>query len=542
MGRRIFSSVEYIAAPTLFALFPIFILSANNIHEIEIREPVRAIAVSILMALILFGIVRLVLRDGYRAALIVSVSLLLFFSYGHLYETFKSIPATTLTLGRHRYLSSLFLAIMMGWSWLVLKRMASPSYWNQQAILVGVIALIYPALIIGRVVIPRAIERYQVKNQRVVSVVPINEELPDIYYIILDGYGRADVLEDLYGFDNENFLSALEDLGFFIADESLSNYNTTRLSLASSLNFEYVQSIAAAENAVVDQSLAEELIWNSHLVNYLKRYGYQTVAFDSGRPWSSINTADYYFKAQEVRSQFKVSSQPIVLNLFETLLIKTTFLNALIDATELFGQFNQSRSAAANEEHRIRIVYGLEKLQEIPGWDGNYFTFLHVITPHPPFVFNAEGERVDPDIRFTFSDGSHYVEIASREEYIKGYIDQLKYTNTIVLNTIQTILETSDSPPIIIIQGDHGPGAYLDWEAIENSNLLERHAILNVIYAPDGRFEDFYPGISPVNTFAVLLNTFFDGEFKLHPDRQFFTEKHAVPVTYKLIEVTGSIK
>ena len=29
---------------------------------------------------------------------------------------------------------------------------------------------------------------------------------PDIYYIILDAYGRADVLEEMFGYDNTPFL------------------------------------------------------------------------------------------------------------------------------------------------------------------------------------------------------------------------------------------------------------------------------------------------------------------------------------------------
>src|SRR5690606_37053064 len=37
---------------------------------------------------------------------------------------------------------------------------------------------------------------------------------PDIYYIILDAYGRQDSLQTL-GYDNSTFIGELEDLGFY---------------------------------------------------------------------------------------------------------------------------------------------------------------------------------------------------------------------------------------------------------------------------------------------------------------------------------------
>ena len=71
---------------------------------------------------------------------------------------------------------------------------------------------------------------------------------PDIYYVILDGYARADALARHYDFDNAPFLAALGARGFFVAEESLANYPYTYLSLASSLNGRYLTAeIAAGE-------------------------------------------------------------------------------------------------------------------------------------------------------------------------------------------------------------------------------------------------------------------------------------------------------
>ncbi len=67
--------------------------------------------------------------------------------------------------------------------------------------------------------------------------------LPDIYYIILDEYGREDKLRDEFGYDNTPFLRELTKRGFFVAKHSRSNYLQTDLSLTSSLNMRYLVSI-----------------------------------------------------------------------------------------------------------------------------------------------------------------------------------------------------------------------------------------------------------------------------------------------------------
>ncbi len=60
---------------------------------------------------------------------------------------------------------------------------------------------------------------------------------PDIYYIVLDGYARADVLDGLYDFDNDDFISALESKGFVVPEQNHSNYPKTALSIASTLKY-----------------------------------------------------------------------------------------------------------------------------------------------------------------------------------------------------------------------------------------------------------------------------------------------------------------
>ena len=70
----------------------------------------------------------------------------------------------------------------------------------------------------------------------------VNWHLPALE--ALDGYARADILAELYAFDNSDFLNFLQDQGFRIASESTSNYIQTHLSMSSALNMSYLDDIA----------------------------------------------------------------------------------------------------------------------------------------------------------------------------------------------------------------------------------------------------------------------------------------------------------
>ena len=65
-------------------------------------------------------------------------------------------------------------------------------------------------------------------------------QFPDIYFIILDTYADYNILKDLFNFDNIEFLSYLSEKGFFVVENSFSNYHTSPLSIPSMMNMEYI--------------------------------------------------------------------------------------------------------------------------------------------------------------------------------------------------------------------------------------------------------------------------------------------------------------
>jgi len=320
------------------------------------------------------------------------------------------------------------------------------------------------------------------------------DSLPDVYYIVVDAYARADILEEIYRFDNSDFLSYLADQGFYVADKSVSNYPQTALSLASSLNFSYLDGLASQMGTETDnRQPLQVMIKNSRVFRFFDGLGYTMLACKSGYGFTEITDADVYMKPP---TQWSLSE----------------FQEALVTLTPL-SIFRKTWF----DFRRDRITYALDHVADAAGRDEPTFTFVHVLVPHWPFIFDAHGRPVQPPKGIGMRTDYEY------DQFIEGYQSQLAFVNKKVRSAIDEILSRSSTPPIIIIQADHGPDARLDlgWD-IEGTYLPERMSILNAYYFPGQDYDDLYETITPVNTFRLVLNKLVGADYELLEDRSYF--------------------
>ena len=63
----------------------------------------------------------------------------------------------------------------------------------------------------------------------------------------------------------------------------------------------------------------------------------------------------------------------------------------------------------------------------------------------------------------------------------------------------------------------------MNWDDSESTNMWERFGILNAYYLPGGGEQHLYESITPVNTFRVILNHYFDHNLELLPDRSYYS-------------------
>lgn len=347
------------------------------------------------------------------------------------------------------------------------------------------------------------------------------ENKPDIYYIILDGYGSAEMLEALHGYDNSEFINALEERGFVVADESRSNYTRTILSLSSSLNMQYLDTVS--------REMGNSFLWwplmgtmsQNQVRKFLDTQGYQSISVANGWDFTSIAVADTLLKPF-----------PVFLNKFEELYFQSTNLSML----EFLNRIGVS--TPSYDTHRQTVLFAFEQLAKPPtDLTSPKFVFIHIISPHAPFIFDENGSPLTPDYPFTFSDDRYF--LSPPAKYRTGYLAQLTYINRKTIETIDAILENSQQPPIIILQGDHGSGVYTDYHSAENSCLYERFSILNAYHLPGVTPEAIPANISPVNTFRLVFNQYFSTNLDYLPNQQFFAPSFEM---YQFEDVTAQVE
>jgi hypothetical protein len=335
------------------------------------------------------------------------------------------------------------------------------------------------------------------KESSIISPPPVSTR-PDIYYIILDGYGRADALEEIYGYDNSAFIDFLSSRGFYMASQSQSNYIHTAISLTSSLNMSYYQGFPDFQ---IRYPIFQRLISESQARIFLKKQGYRFVSFATPTYFSNIPDADTFLTFSKVDSHSAYLESQIMPGSLAAIPLEAGLI---------------SPGGQSYRDFQLQVVDTFDKLGNLPTLPGQKFVFAHIMLPHPPYVFNQNGP-ITPDKPYILMGFTNSAE--SRIEYI----NQLIYLNSLLEKAIDAILKSSPTPPVIILQGDHGPGTYFTSKSKDLTCLKERVSILNAYYLPGFDHNLLYTTITPVNTFRLVFNQYFGTQFNLLVDKTYYS-------------------
>jgi hypothetical protein len=159
------------------------------------------------------------------------------------------------------------------------------------------------------------------------------------------------------------------------------------------------------------------------------------------------------------------------------------------------------------------------------------FTFVHVLVPHPPFVFDAAGNcRMRDEV--------------SKLTPRTLYVDQVAYANRLMTKVVTSLLASSRQKPVIILQADEGPfpdryeKGDRSWLEARPDELDTKSGILNAYYFPDADYSELYPDVTPVNSFRLLFNKYFKAGYTILPDRIFSYGSSF----YDFFEVTDKVR
>ena len=198
------------------------------------------------------------------------------------------------------------------------------------------------------------------------------------------------------------------------------------------------------------------------ILKLLEDKGYQAISFDSGYAYTDFREVDRYFSPHR---------NIIKLNSFEGMLLNASMARIFIDKGLITSPYSYAN-------HRDTVVYALDHLADTALIAGPKFVFAHIMAPHPPFILDENGQAVQSEQPY------HLTFQGTREEYISGYAKEITYIDQELIAALDSILQLSSIAPVIILQADHGPGAYLNWDKYDEGCVQERMAILNAYYLP----------------------------------------------------------
>jgi hypothetical protein len=321
----------------------------------------------------------------------------------------------------------------------------------------------------------------------------------DIFYIVLDGFGSARTLERFYGVDATGFVNFLTSRGFHVPARARSNYGQTYLSLASTLNLDYLDDVAAAAGTTSgDRTPLAYLIDHNALMDLARRAGYRVVGIGS----------DY------IATERLAAADVCICDQFGSSMTE----QAVLVTTPLVGL---SLGRRAFDAHRRKVLGSFEAVTQSAHGSAKSFVFAHIVVPHPPFVFEPDGSAPPrPSTLFVFQDGSKFP--GTRDEYRDGYRKQVGFVMNRIKDVVDTLLSRPGPPPVIILHGDHGPGSMLDWDSAAGTNMAERLDIFAAYHLPGARTAP-HDTITPLNGARLLANEYLGAALPLRDDRSFYS-------------------
>ena len=503
LPHLVFRYLKFLVLVCLAAVSTLIAYWANNLGQIRPIVVVRPLLVILLFVWVLFSLLLLILRSYHKSTLIMLLIITLFFSYGHIVNLTSQINLSGFAFNSF-HLLILYVAIFLIGTVLVFRTKHLPeivfSYFRIVAGLIVIYNLLHVLFFY-----PRLASSVKNSSAGVINAIQA-ENQPDIYYIVLDAYARDDILQEIYGFDNSTFLQDLRSRGFYIPECAYSNYDFTLNNVTSVLNMDYLNTLDVPNIALRQVSAQQvNLVLNNRVRKTFAKLGYQFVATRGYASFNDILNADIYLNYYASQGQRDELGELFFVKLFfDTTLVRARTEIALVNPVSAATENTASNSntidknSLAYEEsifwyHQTNYVF--DSIADLPEKPGNYLVYAHINSPHGPYVFNQDGS-------FRYPPGT------TNENIL--YTDTLVYLNQRVLALIDTLIQKSAIPPIIIVQADHGTHYY--------RYGINKHKILSAYYLPGEVALQPYTTLTPVNDFRLILKNYFDHTIELLPD------------------------
>jgi hypothetical protein len=366
---------------------------------------------------------------------------------------------------------------------------------------------------------------------------------PDIYYLLFDRYTNSDVLKNNFNFDNSETLSFLSSQGFVNRQPASSNYPFTTPSVSSTMSMNYLpqfhdmfgrdkgwQTLFPYRSILNDPPIAQTLKQNGYSYNQLSSW------WDFTRlRVKADNNPTKSFRLNLLGAHFYLS------DVQRDILHKSVFSPWLRKGITVRHwpalKYDLDRNPQENFNAQMS---SLKTISSRSDKSKPNFTFAHILAPHPPYVFDKDGNWP------TYDNEANDNGVDEKTKYT----NELTYVNKRIEDTISSIRKQSPNA-VVFIQADEGPypkqfrgeieaDHYYDPINLPLSDMKQKFGIMASYYMPGVDQSDVKQIDASVNTFRFVLNHYLGYGLPMLPDCQFAMGNKFNVYNYQL--VTDKVK
>jgi hypothetical protein len=324
--------------------------------------------------------------------------------------------------------------------------------------------------------------KYKAEQEKIADLENITDkterELPDIYIIVLDEYAGIASTKAQAGYDNAEFVSALRNDGFFVADSSLSNYNFTLYSVASVLQMNYVHEANVKSPILPDYSFIYRKLFDTKAFQMAKSLNYE-IHSNSWYPTKADKRFEHIVLRKRIRSL--ISAQTV---------IEKKWTNNLLNNAGFWDPFGVAEDNLIQyDDYNMELIRHLKLLAQESA-ENPRFIFTHLMMPHFPYYKNEEAQAFPIDSLKKINRNS-----------VEHYLAYLKYTNRQLLSVVKAIEKSSSRPFSVLLISDHG---YRDWQT--SSSIKWAYNNFFAWKSSDGKYPKMDLPVSLVNSLRFLFN------------------------------------
>jgi hypothetical protein len=151
------------------------------------------------------------------------------------------------------------------------------------------------------------------------------------------------------------------------------------------------------------------------------------------------------------------------------------------------------------------------------------------MSPHDPYVFDRN-----------CGPAQHPAAGSGAQAHAAAYVEQIQCDDRLVLELVTTLLRTSELPPVILLQGDHGSKTLLPYKDRTPDNITlaagkERLGAFGAYYLPDQGSKVFGDSVTIVNVMGNVLRFYFGADVPREPDDMYLSV-HRAPFAFKRVD------